>query len=64
MKGPYERKPTKEKKAPEIPVTHCKTCKHFRWGLITAFYDTDGTCDLRGYSKHHDDEACGHWERK
>ena len=44
MKGPYERKPTKEKKKAELPVHHCESCRHFLWGLITPNTNADGAC--------------------
>lgn len=67
MKGAYEHKPTKEKKALELPVTHCKTCKHFLWGLITPYSDYDGARLLdpdNAKRKNHAKDGCGHWERK
>ena len=63
MRKLYERKPKKEKKV-AVPVTHCESCKHFRWGLRTAFYDTDGSCVLTNYAKSHNKDGCQHWEMK
>lgn len=68
MKGPYERKPTKEKKKVEpLPVHHCESCRHFLWGLITPYTNADGACIYikeKAKRKYHGDEACSHWERK
>lgn len=61
MPKPYEHKPFKMEK----PVNHyCETCKHFRWGLITPFYDTNGSCELTNYSKSNRSIACPSWEMK
>lgn len=67
MRGSYEHKPRKEKKAPEVPVPHCESCKHFMWGLITPYTDYDGACIYdrsRAKRKYHGEPACSHWERK
>lgn len=49
----------------EVPVVHhCGSCQHFVWGLITPFYDTDGSCGLTNYAKCHNRDGCQHWEMK
>ena len=64
MKGAYLHKPTKEKKKEPVVVHHCESCKHFVWGLITPFYDTDGSCGLTNYAKCHNRDGCQCWEMK
>ena len=64
MRGVYERKPQKEAKKVTLNY-HCESCKHFKWGLRTAFSDADGACILeKPKRKNHCDIACQHWERK
>lgn len=64
MPRPYEHKPFKE---PTPIIHHCKSCKHFMWGLITPYTDYDGVCMFNrdvAKRKSHQQEACANWERK